>query len=226
MTESQIKDNIKKIKEQLPAQVNLIAVSKFHDEGSIMAAYEQGQRAFGESYENELTPKALHLPDDIEWHFIGHLQTKKVRKITPYIHMIHSVDSLKLLTEIEKQAAKHNRVVEVLLELRIAKEETKSGLAPHECRELLESGEWRVYDHVKICGIMMMASFVDDETQIRNEMLQAEEFFNLVKKDFFYDKDYFRHRSWGMSDDYPIAIECGATMIRIGTHIFGERDYR
>ena len=165
------------------------------------------------------------LPADIQWHFIGHLQTNKVRYIAPYISMIDAVDSLKLLKEIQKQAEKNNRVVDVLLELHIAEEDTKYGLTPDACRQLLDDGEWRGMKNVRICGLMMMASNVDDEEQIREEFMTARRFFDEVKHKYFADADYFRERSWGMSDDYPIAVECGSTMVRAGTRIFGPRVY-
>ena len=180
---------------------------------------------FGESREQELAKKVVSLPQDIEWHFIGHLQTNKVKYIVPYISMIEAVDSLKLLKEINKQAEKCNRDVDVLLELHLAKEETKSGFDLDECRALLESGEWRQLTHVHIRGLMMMASFVDDENQIREEMMQASDFFDEVKEKYFHDDPLFCERSWGMSHDYQIAIECHSTMVRIGTSIFGPRVY-
>ena len=165
------------------------------------------------------------LPKDIEWHFIGHLQTNKVKYIAPYISMIEAVDSLKLLKEINKQAAKHDRVVKVLLELHIAAEETKYGLTLDACRALLEEGEWRSMDHVQICGLMMMASNTDDTEQIAREFDTAARFFDEVKAKYFADDDAFCERSWGMSHDYPIAIQHGATLVRVGTAIFGPRIY-
>ena len=165
------------------------------------------------------------LPKDIEWHFIGHLQTNKVKYIAPYISMIEAVDSLKLLKEINKQAAKHDRVVKVLLELHIAAEETKYGLTLDACRALLEEGEWRSMDHVHICGLMMMASNTDDTEQIAREFDTAARFFDEVKAKYFADDDAFCERSWGMSHDYPIAIQHGATLVRVGTAIFGPRIY-
>ena len=190
-----------------------------------MAAYEEGQRVFGESHEQELRQKVESLPKDIEWHFIGHLQTNKVKYIAPYIQMVEAVDSLKLLKEINKQAAKNDRVIKVLLELHIAEEETKYGLTLDACRELLESGEWRELKNVQICGLMMMASYVEDEAQIRSEMMLASDFFDELKERYFKDDDNFCERSWGMSHDYPIALECNSTMVRIGTTIFGPRVY-
>lgn len=165
------------------------------------------------------------LPKDIEWHFIGHLQTNKVKYIAPYISMIDAVDSFKLLKEINKQAAKHDRVINVLLELHIAKEETKYGFTPDACREMLKEGQWRELNHVHISGLMMMASNVDDESQIRKEMMEAANFFDEVKRDYFAADDRFCERSWGMSHDYQIAVECRSTMVRVGTAIFGPRVY-
>ena len=220
-----VRESIRQILSELPEGVKLVAVSKFHPNEYIEAAYQEGQRVFGESREQELTKKVVSLPQDIEWHFIGHLQTNKVKYIVPYISMIEAVDSLKLLKEINKQAEKCNRDVDVLLELHLAKEETKSGFDLDECRALLESGEWRQLTHVHIRGLMMMASFVDDEKQIREEMMQASDFFDEVKEKYFHDDPLFCERSWGMSHDYQIAIECHSTMVRIGTSIFGPRVY-
>ena len=220
-----VRESIRQILSELPEGVKLVAVSKFHPNDYIEAAYQEGQRVFGESREQELAKKVVSLPQDIEWHFIGHLQTNKVKYIVPYISMIEAVDSLKLLKEINKQAEKCNRNVDVLLELHLAKEETKSGFDLDECRALLESGEWRQLTHVHIRGLMMMASFVDDENQIREEMMQASDFFDEVKEKYFHDDPLFCERSWGMSHDYQIAIECHSTMVRIGTSIFGPRVY-
>ena len=220
-----VKGNLLEVLGNLPAGVNLVAISKFHPNEYIEAAYAEGQRIFGESHEQELARKVESLPKDIEWHFIGHLQTNKVKYIAPYISMIESVDSLKLLKEINKQAAKHDRVVKVLLELHIAEEETKSGFSFDDCRELLEAGEWRTMDHVQICGIMMMASNTDDEQQIAQEFDAAYAFFKEVKEKYFADDDAFCERSWGMSHDYRIAVKHGSNMVRVGTTIFGPRIY-
>lgn len=217
--------NLREVRGHLPEGVKLIAISKFHPKEYIEAAYEEGQRVFGESREQELKGKAEALPKDIKWHFIGHLQTNKVKYIAPYIAMIEAVDSLKLLQEIEKQAAKHNRVIQVLLELHIAKEESKYGLTLEACRKLLEEGEWRKLKHVQICGLMMMASNVDDEEQIAREFDTATDFFREIKEQYFLDDPEFKERSWGMSHDYRIAINHGSTMVRVGTTIFGPRLY-
>ena len=220
-----VKSHLHEVLDTLPQGVRLVAISKYHPNEYIEAAYEEGQRVFGESHEQELRQKHLSLPQDIEWHFIGHLQTNKVKYIAPYVTMIEAVDSLKLLREINKQAEKCGRRIKVLLELHIAEEATKYGLSLDACRELLAAGEWREMQHVQICGLMMMASFVNDEAQIRQEMQTARDFFDEVKAQYFADDDAFCERSWGMSDDYPIALQTGSTMIRVGTKIFGPRVY-
>lgn len=220
-----VRESIRQILSELPQDVKLVAVSKFHPNEYIEAAYQEGQRIFGESREQELAKKVESLPKDIQWHFIGHLQTNKVKYIAPYISMIEAVDSLKLLKEIDKQATKCGRKIDVLLELHLAKEETKSGFDLDECRELFAGGEWKQLQNVQIRGLMMMASFVDDESQIRKEMMQAADFFDEVKAQYFQNDPLFNERSWGMSHDYKIAIECHSTMVRIGTSIFGPRVY-
>ena len=220
-----VQENLREVLDSLPAGVKLVAISKYHPNEYIEAAYAMGQRIFGESHEQELREKHTTLPQDIEWHFIGHLQTNKVKYIAPYVSMVEAVDSLKLLREIEKQAAKCGRVINVLLELHIAEEATKYGLTLDQCRELLAGGEWRQMPHVRICGLMMMASNVDDEQQIANEFDTAARFFDEVKADYWADDDNFCERSWGMSDDYPIAVAHRSTMVRIGTRIFGPRVY-
>ncbi|MBQ9671849.1 MAG: YggS family pyridoxal phosphate-dependent enzyme [Prevotella sp.] len=220
-----VKQNLHKALDSLPAGVRLVAISKYHPADYIMAAYEEGQRVFGESHEQEIREKHEALPKDIEWHFIGHLQTNKVKYIVPYISMIEAVDSLKLLREIQKQAAKTGRVIKVLLELHIAEEATKYGLTLDACRQLLADGEWRQMSNVQICGLMMMASNTDDEAQIAREFQQAADFFDEVKALYFPDDAAFCERSWGMSDDYLVAVQHRSTMVRIGTMIFGPRVY-
>ena len=220
-----IRENLLRVRATLPEGVRLVAVSKYHPASCILEAYAEGQRIFGESHEQELAQKARELPRDIEWHFIGHLQTNKVKYIAPYISMIESVDSLRLLREIEKQAARHDRTVKVLIELHIAEEATKYGLTPDDCRRLLADGEWRSMSHVEICGLMMMASLTDDEEQIAREFQTAADLFDELKERYFADSPAFCCRSWGMSDDYAIAIGHGSTMVRIGTAIFGPRAY-
>lgn len=217
--------NLHKVLRDLPDGVKLVAISKFHPNEYIEVAYNEGQRIFGESQEQELSRKVDTLPKDIDWHFIGHLQTNKVKYIAPYISMIEAVDSLKLLKEINKQAAKHNRVINVLLELHIAEEESKYGFSPDACRQLLEEGEWKNLRNVHIVGLMMMASNVDDQEQIRREMTIAADLFDELKAKYFADDTDFKERSWGMSHDYKIAVECRSTMVRVGTTIFGPRIY-
>ena len=222
---SDVASRLQTVRASLPDGVRLVAVSKFHPAEYIRAAYDAGQRVFGESREQELAQKVEALPKDIEWHFIGHLQTNKVKYIAPYIHMIEAVDSLKLLREINKQAAACGRVVKVLLELHIAQESTKYGLAPDDLMALLEDGQWRQLEHVRICGLMMMASNTDDREQIRREFEQGAALFDTVKARYFAHDDAFCERSWGMSHDYGIAVQCRSPMVRIGTAIFGPRVY-
>ena len=220
-----VKGQLREVRSQLPEGVCLVAVSKYHPVEYLQAAYEEGQRVFGESHEQELRQKVAALPDDIQWHFIGHLQTNKVKYIAPYISMIQAVDSMKLLREINKQAAKNGRVIKVLLELHIAEEETKYGLSLAACRQLLEDGEWQQLANVRICGLMMMASNTDDQEQIVREFDTAYGFYQEVKARYFADDDAFCERSWGMSHDYQVAVKHGATMVRVGTTIFGPRVY-
>lgn len=220
-----VKGHLHQILDTLPQGTRLVAISKYHPNEYIMAAYEEGQRVFGESHEQELRQKHNSLPSDIEWHFIGHLQTNKVKYIVPYVSMIEAVDSLKLLKEINRQAERFGRVVKVLLELHIAEETTKYGLTLDACRELLADGEWKEMQHVQICGLMMMASLTDNRDQIRREMQTAADFFVEIKEKYFNDDNAFCERSWGMSDDYLIAIDTHSTMVRIGTSIFGPRVY-
>ena len=217
--------NLHEVLGTLPDGVKLVAISKFHPNEYLEVAYREGQRIFGESHEQELAGKVESLPKDIEWHFIGHLQTNKVKYIAPYISMIEAVDTVKLLKEINKQAAKHNRVINVLLELHIAEEESKYGFTPDACREFLKGGEWRELKNVHISGLMMMASNVEDQEQIRKEMTFASNLFDELKASYFSDDPEFKERSWGMSHDYPIAVECHSTMVRVGTAIFGPRVY-
>lgn len=225
MKDVEIVNNLNSVRACLPEGVRLVAISKFHPKEYIEAAYNAGQRVFGESHEQELEKKVEQLPKDIEWHFIGHLQTNKVKFIAPYISMIEAVDSVKLMKEINKQAAKNDRVIDILLELHIAEEETKYGFTLDECREMLKSEEWKNFHNVRICGVMMMASNVPDEIQIRKEMDLAWEFFNEIRGKYFVDAPWFKERSWGMSHDYKIAVQCHSTMVRVGTGIFGPRVY-
>ncbi len=220
-----VKGNIRSVLAELPEGVRLVAVSKYHPKEYIEEAYAAGQRIFGESHVQELRQKQPSLPSDIKWHFIGHLQTNKVKYIAPYISLIESVDSEKLIKEINRQAELCGRVIDILLELHVAEEETKSGLTLDECSALLESGVKERYKNVRICGLMTMASYTDNENQIETEFKTASDYFNKVKLEYFADDDYFSQRSWGMSNDYHIAIRQHATLIRIGTKIFGPRVY-
>lgn len=217
-----IKSNLQKVRNNLLNNVELVAVSKYHTIEQTREAYDAGQRVFGESREQELRLKYDALPKDIEWHFIGHMQTNKVKYIAPYISMIETVDSLKLMKEIEKQAAKHSRTIDVLLELHLAQEESKSGMLPDDCLALLAEGEWRSLSHVRICGIMMMASNTDDEALIRSEFMRAKELFDLIRQRYFADSESFRIRSYGMSGDYLLAQQCGSNHVRVGSSIFSE----
>ena len=217
--------NLQAVKEQMRPGVALVAVSKFHPAPLIEEAYRQGQRIFGESRVQELQAKHEALPADIEWHFIGHLQPNKVKYIAPYISLFHAVDSERLLSENEKQGAKYQSVIPCLLELHLAEEETKYGFTPEACSEMLERGAWRELKHVQIAGLMCMATQTDDEAQVRREFHTALTLWQEYKQKYFAHDDAFKHRSWGMSHDYHIAMDEGATLVRIGTAIFGEREY-
>ena len=220
-----IKEEIAKITAELPKGVRLIAVSKFHPAEAVMEAYEAGQRLFGENKVQEMVAKQEVLPKDIEWHFIGHLQTNKVKYIAPFVAMIHSIDSLHLLTEVNRQAEKVGRVINVLLQIHIAHEETKFGMTFDECRALLNEGTWKQLNHVRICGLMGMATFTEDMGQVDREFAGLQAFFEELKGNWFADDTAFKELSMGMTDDYPIAIRHGSTFVRIGTLIFGERNY-
>ena len=225
-----ITERIKEIKQTLPEGVKLVAVSKFHPASMIQEAYDGGQRIFGESHVQELVQKYESLPKDIEWHFIGHLQTNKVKYIAPFVSLIHAVDSEHLLKEIDKQAKKCGRVIPVLLQVHVAKEETKFGFLPDELLSFIESGVWKQYENVSIAGLMCMATFTDDENLIASEFEQAHQLFETIKKKGLpfvgAGRGAWEVCSWGMSDDYPIAIQHGSTMVRIGSLIFGERVYK
>ncbi|MDL2264954.1 YggS family pyridoxal phosphate-dependent enzyme [Parabacteroides sp. OttesenSCG-928-G21] len=220
-----VADNIHQLKSKLPAGVKLIAVSKFHPAETVMEAYDAGHRVFGESRAQELKAKQAILPTDIEWHFIGTLQRNKVKDIAAYIHTIHSVDSLKLLEEINKQAAKQGRIIRILLEVHIAQEASKQGLSPEECTDLLKDIRLSDYPNIKICGLMGMATDTDNRDLIRREFHLLRTLFDEIKQNFFPNDSSFSELSMGMSGDYPIAIEEGSTMIRVGTFIFGNRTY-
>lgn len=222
---SHIQAEIQRIKDGLPESVRLVAVSKFHPIEALQEAYDGGQRVFGESKVQEMTQKHEALPKDIEWHFIGHLQTNKIKYMAPYVALIHGVDSYKLLAEIDKQAARAGRTIPCLLQIHIAQEETKFGFTPQECLDMLEAGEWRKLAHVQIAGVMGMATNTDDEAQIAREFATLSDFFRQTKQAYFHDLSYYKEISMGMSDDYPLAIRHGSTLIRVGSKIFGARNY-
>lgn len=215
--------NLRNILSTLSSNVKLVAVSKFHPTEALLDAYNAGQRIFGESRMQELDEKQKELPNDIEWHFIGHLQTNKVKAIIPYIHTIHSIDSWKLLSEINKQAFNAGRKINCLLEIFIAEEDTKYGLSFEECRSLLTKNNWQELSSVQIVGVMGMATYTNDTEKIRREFRSLKNFFDELKDGYFKENEYFSEISMGMSHDYTIAIEEGSTMVRIGSSIFGER---
>lgn len=216
-----ISNNLQEVRHTLNNGVCLVAVSKYHPVEAVQEAYAAGQRIFGESREQELRIKHDSLPKDIQWHFIGHLQTNKVKYIAPYIAMIETVDSLKLMKEIDRQGAKCGRVIDILLELHLAQEDTKSGMTPSDCLALLDGGEWREMRNIRIRGIMMMASNTDDTEEIRREFLLARDFFNAVKAKHFANDTAFDTKSYGMSHDYLLAQQCGSNHVRVGSRIFG-----
>ena len=217
--------DLKQVLDELPIGVRLVAVSKFHPNEAIEEAYHAGQRVFGESKVQEMTTKYESLPKDIEWHFIGHLQTNKVKFIIPYVSLIHAVDSFKLLTEIDKHASKAGRIVNCLLEIRIAKEDTKYGFTFDQCKEMLSIGEWKELKNVQLIGLMGMATNTDDIEQIEQEFCSLSNFFKEIKATWFPEIEAFRELSMGMSHDYHQAIAAGSTLVRVGSKIFGERVY-
>lgn len=218
-----IAEKIAEIQKEIPRHVRLIAVSKTRPVKDIFEAYHAGVRSFGENRVQELIQKQPQLPENIEWHLIGHLQTNKVKYIVPFVHMIHSVDSLKLLSEINDQAHKVNRIIPCLLEMRIAREETKYGLTMNEAESLLNSDLYKSFNNIQINGLMGMATFTGDAGQVKDEFSSLQRTFQLFKEKFFENRPSFKEVSMGMSGDYKLAIECGSTMVRIGTSIFGER---
>lgn len=220
-----IQTNLKEVLNDLPQDVRLVAVSKFHPAEAIQAAYDAGQRIFGESKVQEMDEKHGKLPEDIEWHFIGHLQTNKVKYIAPYVALIHAVDSYKLLVEVNKQASKANRIIPCLLEIHIAQEESKYGFTFESCRTFLQEEAWKGLTNVRIEGVMGMATNTDDENEIRKEFESLHRFFNELKENYFKEQPYFKEISMGMSHDYKIAVAAGSTMVRVGSKIFGERIY-
>lgn len=215
-----IKENYNAIKNQLPSTVQLVAVSKTHPVSAVQEVYDLGQKVFGENKVQELMEKAPLLPQDIQWHLIGHLQTNKVKYIAPFINTIQSVDSEKLLTEINKEAEKNNRIIKALLQVKIAAEESKFGLEISEAKNLFQQYIEGKFPHVEITGLMGMATFTDDEQQVRNEFLTLKKLFDELNQ-----SKTLNTLSMGMSDDFPIAIECGANSVRVGSAIFGRRDY-
>jgi len=220
-----ITENINQIKATLPATVKLVAVSKTKPNELLMEAYSTGQRAFGENKVQEMAAKYEALPKDIEWHFIGHLQTNKIKQIIPFVHLIHGIDSFKLLKAIDKEAVQANRIVHCLLQFHIAEEETKFGLSMDESTAMLNSSEFKLLTNIKISGVMGMATYTDDTNQIRNEFAHLKNIFDQLKSEYFPLDDEFREISMGMSGDYLIAVQEGSTMVRIGSILFGERIY-
>ncbi len=219
-----IKDNLEKIKRELPANVKLVAVSKTKPAEMILEAYDAGHRVFGENKAQELSQKHEVLPKDIEWHFIGHLQTNKVKYIAPFVSLIHSVDSIKLMKEINKHAVKNNRIIDCLLQFHIAEESTKFGLNLEEAEHLISA--LKDYSNIRFTGVMGMATNTDDKTQVRREFRQLHDYFKYLKEKYFKDSGYFKEISMGMSGDYKIAVEEGSTMVRLGTAVFGARNYQ
>lgn len=220
-----VADNLASVRSTLPEGVELVAISKYHPKEMIEEAYAAGQRLFGENHILEMAAKADVLPKDIRWHFTGHVQTNKIKYMASFVDTVQSVDSLRLLRELDKHAARHDRVIKCLLQLHVAQEETKFGLTPDECLSLLRSGEWRRLAHVSIDGLMAMASNTPDVEQVRREFRLVHQFFLSVKEEFFADAPHFRILSEGMTQDYPIAVAEGANMVRVGSAIFGERSY-
>ncbi|MEY5134269.1 MAG: hypothetical protein RLZZ198_2273 [Bacteroidota bacterium] len=218
-----IKAQLAAIRSSLPASTALIAVSKTHPIQRIMEAYEAGQRDFGENKVQELVEKYEALPKDIRWHMIGHLQSNKVKYIAPFVHLIHGVDSFNLLKEINKQGQKNGRRISCLLQFHIAQEDTKFGLTLEEAKAFLAGPEFSLLDHVRICGVMGMATFTENTTQIRQEFQNLQATYQQLQSSYFSSNSEFKEISMGMSDDYPIAIEEGSTLIRVGSKIFGRR---
>jgi len=219
-----VADNIKRFKKEIPENVSLVAVSKTKPVEDIREAYDAGHRIFGENKVQELTTKQPELPGDIEWHMIGHLQSNKVKYIAPFVSLIHGVDKFKLLKVINKEAKKNDRVIDCLLQFHIAREETKFGLNLEEAKALLEAEEYKELEHVNLVGVMGMATFTEDEDKVREEFKTLRTLFNKLKSTYFQKKDSFKIISMGMSNDYKIAIEEGATMIRVGSLLFGPRN--
>jgi pyridoxal phosphate enzyme (YggS family) len=221
----EMNENLARILQSIPPHVKVVAVSKTHPPETIREFYNQGLRVFGENKAQELINKQPQLPDDIEWHFIGHLQRNKVKYIVPFVSLIHSVDSLRLLAEINKEAGKNGRVIDFLFQFHIATEQTKFGLDLYEARDILNTEQYIAFNNIRPCGVMGMGTFTDDEAIVRDEFKQLKRIFDALKSEFFQTSDHFKEISMGMSGDYPIAIEEGSTIVRIGNAIFGERFY-
>ena len=220
-----VKENLETVRKTIPSGVLLVAVSKTKPVEYLQEAYDAGQRVFGENHALEMRDKHEVLPKDIDWHFIGHLQTNKIKYIVQYVRLIHSIDTFNLLQAVNKEAVKHDRVVDCLLQFHIAEEETKFGLSMEEAEEILNSDIFKTMKNVRICGVMGMATNTDNMTQVRKEFHHLKEIFNTLKTKYFTDCEWFKEISMGMSHDYPIAIEEGSTMVRVGSKIFGERNY-
>jgi pyridoxal phosphate enzyme (YggS family) len=218
-----ISENLRNIQGSIPSHVTLVAVSKTKPVVALMEVYNAGQRVFGENKVQEMCEKYDVMPKDIQWHLIGHLQTNKVKYLAPFVALIHSVDSFKLIEEINKQALKNNRVIDCLLQFHIAQEETKFGLSENEAFELITSNEFKLMKNVRIVGVMGMASFTEDNESVRNEFQSLKKIFTNLKNKFFSKEDCFKEISMGMSGDYLLAIEEGSTMVRVGSSIFGAR---
>jgi hypothetical protein len=219
-----IAENLLKIKSELPENVTLVAVSKTKKAGEIMEAYNAGQRIFGENKVQEIASKFAELPKDIQWHLIGHLQSNKVKYISQFISLVHSVDSFKLLEIIDKEALKNNRIIDCLLQVYIADEETKFGFDKNEITAMLASHEFKQLKNIQVVGLMGMATFTDDYAKVKKEFRGLTDFFNNLKSTYFSSNTYFKELSMGMSNDYQIAIEEGSTLIRVGNKIFGGRN--
>jgi len=220
-----IRENLEKIKKEIPSNITLIAVSKTKPNEVILEAYQHGHRIFGENKVQELSAKFEALPKDIKWHMIGHLQTNKVKYIAPFVKAIHAVDSLKLLNKINKEAAKNNRIIDCLFQLHIAQEDSKYGFEFEELKDAIDTLNFEALKNVRVIGLMGMATFTEDEDLVRDEFKSLNHYFKVLKKQYFHDDDSFAQISMGMSDDYQIAIKEGSTMIRVGSSIFGARNY-
>ena len=220
-----IQSNIQSIRQHIPTHVKLVCVSKFNPNESILEAYESGERVFGESKVQELCEKHESLPKDISWHFIGHLQSNKIKYIVPFVSLIHGVDSYKLLCDINKQAEKTGKTVNCLLQIHIAQEDTKFGFSTEELLDMLDKGDWKSLKNIELCGLMGMATFTENTEQVRMEFRYLKTLFDRIKSTYFAHEPAFCELSMGMSDDYLIAIEEGSTLVRLGSSIFGHRNY-